>query len=114
MLRLAGHSAKSVKEVSEDAAVSIGATVFSELFVFGVAGAALAFELWKKAQDDEAAKQHKEAQTAKDKRDIENRFLALETELSSMSHALKGAQNALHKMQTAPSAPKEKKGGGWL
>src|SRR5690242_10229382 len=54
ILRLAGHEAKSVKGVSEEAAVSIGATVFSEFFVFSVAGGLLAFELWKKAQDDEA------------------------------------------------------------
>jgi hypothetical protein len=50
MLRLAGHKAKSVKPVTDDAAVAIGATVFSELFVFSVAGALLAFEMHKKSR----------------------------------------------------------------
>lgn len=81
-LRLAGHDAKSVKPASDDAAVGIGATVFSEFFVFSVAGAVLAFELWKKSQDDEAAREKKEKQAAEDKRAIEDRFLQLETEVS--------------------------------
>lgn len=81
ILRLAGHEAKKVKGVTEDAAVSIGATVFSEFFVFSVAGTLLAFELWRKAQDDDAAKKAKEVAAAKEKRDIEERFLTLETEV---------------------------------
>src|SRR4051812_43473211 len=60
-LRLAGHDAKSIKPVTEDAAVSIGATVFSELVVFSVAGGVLLFELHKKAQDDDLAKVKKDA-----------------------------------------------------
>jgi len=99
VLRLAGHSAKSVKSVSDDAAVGIGASVFSELFVFSVAGGLLAFELWKKDKDDMAAKRAKDAAAAKEKRDAEERFLALEAEVTAMAHALRNAQNAIAKMQ---------------
>jgi len=111
VLRLAGHEAKSVKNVSDDAAVSIGASVFSELFVFSVAGAALGFELWKKDKDDAAAKRAKDEATAKEKRDIEERFLALETEVTTMAHALKDAQNALHALRNEVHNPPTKKKG---
>jgi Flp pilus assembly protein TadB len=82
--------------VTDESAVAIGASVFSEVFVFSVAGAALAFELWKKQQDDDAAKRAKEAAAAKDKRDIEDRFLGLETQLTTVCHQLQNVQHELH------------------
>jgi hypothetical protein len=41
-----------MKPVTDDAAVAIGATIFSEFFVFSVAGALLAFEMHKKSQGE--------------------------------------------------------------
>lgn len=35
---LAGHHAKSIKPMDEDAAVQLGANVFSEIFIFGTGG----------------------------------------------------------------------------
>lgn len=95
--------------MTEEAAVSIGATVFSELFIFTTAAAILAFELHKKAQDDEAAKIKKDAATQKEKNDIENRFQTMELELQSVSNALRETQKSLDQLQQMQNKKK-----GWL
>jgi len=110
VLRLAGHHAKSIKPVTEDAAVSIGANVFSELFVFTTAGVILVLEIKKKERDDEAAKIKKEEVAAKEKADIENRFRAIEAELHSVSTSLHDTRLLLQQMKEE----QEKKKGGWL
>lgn len=99
VLRLAGLEAKSVKPVSEEVAVGIGATVFSEVFIFTTAGAVLFFELWKKAQDDDAAKVKKDAVAAQERRDLESRFRAIEHELGTTAAALRDTQLELQTLR---------------
>lgn len=109
VLRLAGHDAKSVKPATDDAAVTIGATIFSEVFIFTTAAAILAFELNKKANDDEAAKVKKDAATAKEKNDLERRFQSIEAELASVTSALRESQTNLQQLQQQHTKKK-----GWI
>jgi hypothetical protein len=92
VLRLAGHQAKTIKPATDDTAVGIGATVFSEFFVFSVASSILAFELWRKSIDDEAAAAKKAATAARERSELEQRFQAVEAEIAELRHELKEAR----------------------
>ena len=59
-LRLLGHEAKRVKEMKEEDAVQLGATVVSEAFLFVSATALLLWEMGRKGRDDARSKAERE------------------------------------------------------
>lgn len=79
-LRLVGHTAKRVKDMADEDAVQLGATIFSEAFIFATAGTLLWWELSRKSREDAKAKEEKDRK----EREREERMEARLRELVQM------------------------------
>ena len=73
-LRLVGHTAKRVKDMAEDDAVQLGATMISEAFIFATAGGLLWWELSRKSREDAKSKEEKERKELEREERMEERF----------------------------------------
>ena len=73
-LRLVGHTAKRVKDMKEDDAVQLGATMISEAFIFATAGGLLWWELSRKSREDSKAKDDKERKEREREERMEQRL----------------------------------------
>lgn len=83
-LRLLGHSSKKIKDIPEELAVSTGANVLSEAFVFSVAAGLLVYEIQRKSKQDEVAKKEKEAKEQAKEQALNNRFQRIEDQIKSV------------------------------
>ena len=77
-LRLLGHEAKRVKDMKEEDAVQLGATMMSEAFLFVSATALLLWEMGRKGRDDARAKAEREEKERQREQQWTERLQALE------------------------------------
>ena len=77
-LRLVGHTAKRVKDMKDEDAVQLGATMISEAFIFTTAGALLWWELSRKSREDAKSKDDKERMEREREERLEQRFNELQ------------------------------------
>jgi len=62
--RASGHEPKALKPMEIEKAVKLGAEVFSEAFVFAVAGSLLTIELVRKSSEDKQKELEKQRELA--------------------------------------------------
>jgi hypothetical protein len=97
-VKLLGHHARNVKPLEEVKAVQLGSEVLSELFVFGVAGSMVIFEISrsqiasaeKKLQEERAIAEREQALELR-LQSIETAFLELKEEVQGTKHAVSGS-----------------------
>jgi uncharacterized protein YlxW (UPF0749 family) len=83
-IRLLGHRNAKVKPLSEEQALKLGADVAGEILVFGVALSVTAFELNRKAREDDAKKESSAQHEREIRQQLEDRFGAMEAQLKSL------------------------------
>ena len=104
-LRLLGHKATKIKPLSEDKAITLGSTIFSEVLVFAVGGALIVIEYTRKGWEDDEKKRVKEEKSAAKRQAQQARFEDLETRLGRMEQQLEASLRRLEQSRTAESPP---------
>jgi hypothetical protein len=87
-LRLLGHEATRVKEMKEEDAVQLGATMLSEAFLLLSAAGLLLWEMGRKSRDDARAKVEKEAKEQRQREELEARFQSLEAAIHQLQQQM--------------------------